>query len=101
MANQLIQSTGRVVFLRAHEVGTGFGPPADQIDVEVVVRLDTVPDRALGFRLRNDANRHAHRAMFDLLRDAFEHGFSTTIDYHLDVDAGENNGLAIRAWLTR
>jgi len=101
MATELIQSTGKVVFLRAHEVGSAYGPPGDQIDVEVVVRLDSVPDRAMGFRMRNDANRLAHRAMFDLLRAAFEQELRTTIDYYIDLDAGDNNGRAIRAWLTK
>jgi hypothetical protein len=27
--------TGRITFLRAHDVGTGFGPPDDFIDVEI------------------------------------------------------------------
>jgi hypothetical protein len=35
--------TGRITFLRAHDVGTGFGPPDDLIDVEAVVKLDSRP----------------------------------------------------------
>lgn len=101
MARQLIQSTGKVIFLRTHDVGSGFGPPDDFIDVEVVTRLDSVPDRAMGFQLRNDANRLARRGMLDLLRDAFENDIQTTIDYEIDLDAGHKNGIAIRVWLTQ
>ena len=40
----LLQRQGKVTFLRVHDVGTGFGPPGDQIDVEVVFQLDTQPE---------------------------------------------------------
>jgi hypothetical protein len=36
----LIESRGKVTFLRVHDVGTGFGPPSDFIDVDVVVQLE-------------------------------------------------------------
>ncbi len=32
----LLESKGRITFLRVHDVGTGFGPPTDFLDVEVV-----------------------------------------------------------------
>ena len=53
----LLQSSGRITFLRVHDVGTGFGPPSDFIDVEVVVQINTKPGESFGFQLRNDANR--------------------------------------------
>lgn len=28
----LVQSSGKITFLRVHDVGTGFGPPTDFID---------------------------------------------------------------------
>jgi hypothetical protein len=59
--------TGWIAFLRAHDVGTGFGPPDDFIDVEAVVKLDSQPAEAYGFQLRNDDNRVAWQAMFDLV----------------------------------
>jgi hypothetical protein len=64
-------AVGRVTLLRVHDVGTGFGPPGDQLDGEVVVFLDSQPEKAFGFRLRTGADRPVAEGMLDLLRDAF------------------------------
>ena len=93
----LVATTGKITFLRVHDVGTKFGPPADQIDAEVIVKLSTEPERAMGFQLRNDANQAARKGMLDLLRDAFVNNRNVTIDYNLD--ANKNNGIAIRVAL--
>lgn len=95
----LVQSTGKLTFLRVHDVGTAFGPPTDRIDVEVVMKLSSQPDRAMGFQLRNDGNRPARQGMLDLLRDAFNHNWNVSVDY--DLDAGRKNGVAIRVALTK
>lgn len=95
----LIQSTGKLTFLRVHDVGTRFGPPTDQVDAEVIMKLNTQPDRAMGFQLRNDKNRPARQGMLDLLRDALNHNWTVTVDYNLD--AGKKNGMAIRVALTK
>lgn len=95
----LLQSNGKLILLRVHDVGTKFGPPTDQIDVEVVMKLNTEPDRAMGFQLRNDSQRPARQGMLDLLRDAFDHNWTVTVDYSLNT--GKRNGVAIRVALTR
>jgi hypothetical protein len=95
----LLESSGRLTFLRVHDVGTGFGPASDFIDVEVVIKLDTKPNNSFGFQLRNDGNRPARAGMLDLLRDAFNRNWLVTIDYNLD--AGKTNGVIIRTALTK
>jgi hypothetical protein len=95
----LEQSTGKLKLLRVHDVGTKYGPPADQIDVEVVFSLTTAPDKAFGFKLRNDTQRLAHQGMLDLLRDAFAGNLTVTTDY--EIAAGKRNGVALRVWLTK
>lgn len=95
----LQQATGKVTLLRVHDVGTKYGPPADQIDVEVVIWLDSQPGKAFGFQLRDDSNRPARQGMLDLLRDAFNNNWTVTIDYN--IDPGKNNGVIIRVWLTK
>lgn len=95
----LIQSTGKLTFLRVHDVGTKFGPGSDQIDAEVIMKLDSQPDRAMGFQLRNDGNRPARQGMLDLLRDAMNHNWSVTVDY--DLDSGKRNGVAMRVALRK
>ena len=95
----LLQSCGKVSFLRGHDVGTGFGPASDFIDVEVVAKLNTVPGRSMGFQLRDDGNEPARHGMLDLLRDAFNTNANVCIDYFLVP--GRNNGVAIRVALNK
>ena len=95
----LLESSGKITFLRVHDVGTGFGPPSDSLDVEVVVQLDSQRGKSFGFQLRNDNNRPARSGMLDLLRDAFNHNWTVLIDYNLPD--GKTNGVIIRTALTK
>jgi hypothetical protein len=97
--SNLLEKTGKIVFLRAHDVGTKFGPPTDQLDVEAVFCLNAIADGAFGFQLRNDNNLPARQAMFSLLRDAFVNNLPVTADYL--IDTGKKNGVAIRIALIR
>jgi hypothetical protein len=90
----LLENKGRITFLRVHDVGTGFGPPTDFLDVEVVVQIDSQPGKSFGFQLRNDNNRPARQGMLDLLRDAFANNFPVLIDYN--VTPPKVNGVIIR-----
>lgn len=94
----LLQSSGRLSFLRVHETRTRYGPPTDQIDVEVIFGLEGKTG-AFGFQLRDDAFGPARRAMLDLLRDAFSNGWVVHTDY--EIEDGRKNGIVIRVWLTR
>lgn len=93
MVDCVLAVDGRLTFLRAHDVGTGFGPPTDQLDVEVVVRLDSAPDNAFGFKLRSGADEAVQRGMLDTLRGAFNNGGRVRLDYRR---TGLRNGLILR-----
>jgi hypothetical protein len=95
----LKNSQGKLTFLRAHDVGTGWGPPNDQLDVEVVFILDSVPQGAFGFQLRTDANEPVREAMVGLLRDAYVNNLTVSVDYF--IDPGKHNGRAFRIALVR
>ena len=95
----LRNSQGKLTFLRAHDVSTKWGPPGDQLDVEVVFMLDTDPQGAFGFQLRSDANEPVREAMVGLLRDAFVNNLTVSVDFH--IDPGKHNGLAFRIALVR
>lgn len=94
----LLQSSGKLSFLRVHETGTRFGPPTDQLDVEVIFGLEG-KQGAFGFQLRRDAAGPARQAMLDLLRDAFNNGWTVHTDY--EIAEGRRNGTVIRVWITR
>lgn len=92
-------SSGKVTFLRVHDVGTGFGPPTDAIDVEVVMQLNGNKTESFGFQLRNDNNRAARQGMLDLLRDAFNNNLTVIVDYN--VTPPKKNGVIIRVALLK
>ncbi|HXA50640.1 MAG TPA: hypothetical protein VNV86_10070 [Candidatus Acidoferrum sp.] len=96
VAEAQVNIQGKIQLLRVHDVGTKFGPPTDQIDVEVVVILQNAPDRAFGFQLRNDANRPVRQGMLDVLRDAFANNSNVAMDFM--APAGKKNGVIIRVW---
>lgn len=95
----LLNSSGKITMLRIHDVGTKYGPPADQIDVEAVIQLNTKPGMAFGFQLRNDNQRVAREGMLNLLRDAFRNNWTVSIDYIIDPQ--KKNGVIIRAWVIK
>jgi hypothetical protein len=95
----LLEKTGKIVFLRAHDVGTAYGPPNDQLDVEAVFILNSLGEGGYGFQLRNDDNLPARQAMFSLLGEAFAHNFTVIADYL--IEPGRINGTAIRVALIR
>jgi len=98
-ASAQVNAQGRLTVLRVHDVGTGFGPPTDFIDVEVVIALDTQPSRFFGFQLRNDTKLPPRQGMLDLLRDAFERNLIVNIDFF--QVPGKNNNILFRVWITK
>jgi hypothetical protein len=95
----LLEKTGKIVFLRAHDLGTGYGPPNDELDVEAVFILNALGEGSYGFQLRNDKHLPARQAMFSLLREAFVHDLTVIADYL--IEPGHHNGIAIRIALIR
>lgn len=77
---QRVSLSGKITVIDIRDVGTGYGPPSDFIDAEVIIKLDSQGGRAFGFQLRNDNNRPARQAMYDLLLDAYRNSWRVTID---------------------
>jgi hypothetical protein len=92
----LINKRGKVNYLRAHDRGTGWGPPQDFLDAEVIIRFENDGSNAYGFQLRNDENLPARQAMFTLLQDAFNADEPVSIDYH--KLEGKSHHRLIRVW---
>jgi hypothetical protein len=95
-----VNASGKVTMLRVHDLGTGYGPPSDFIDVEAVIWLDSQPGKAFGFQLRNDQYLPARQGMLDILRDAFNNNWNVSIDY-IVAPGHTNNFVLIRAWITK
>ncbi|MDE3195543.1 MAG: NF038122 family metalloprotease, partial [Acidobacteriota bacterium] len=77
----VIETVGHITFLRAHELGSGFGKPPNFLDCEAIVQLAEEPLRSFGFPLRADANHPARAEMFDQLRSAFIAHRPVRLDY--------------------
>ncbi|MFI5893904.1 hypothetical protein ACIA5D_27775 [Actinoplanes sp. NPDC051513] len=86
-------ATGHLTELRVHELGSGFGPPTDRLDAEVVVQLDAEPGKAFGFPLRTGNGEAQAGGMLDLLRDVFRTGRRVRLEY---VRTGCRIGTLIR-----
>lgn len=96
MAEEIRVAIGELAFLRVHEVGSGFGPASDFIDVEVVCGVKG-REGGFGCTLREDGNRFAHGGMLDLLRDAFNQNSAIEIEYLVDPgEFGKANGRILR-----
>jgi hypothetical protein len=89
----LIETVGQITFLRAHELGSGYGKSPNFLDSEVIVQLAGEPLRAFGFQLRADSNAPARREMFEMLRSAFIARRAIRLDY---ITTGPRAGEIIR-----
>ena len=94
-------ASGKVTMLRVHEVQSKYGPSSDELDAEVVFKLDSLPNLAFGFKLRNDSNLATHQGMLDLLRDAFKNGDTVYTDYTQDAEFPKKNCEVSRIWITK
>ena len=95
----VVNMSGRLSLLRVHDRGTKFGPPSDQIDVEVVIAFQNRPNDFFGFQLRDDANEPAREGMLGLLRDGFNHNWIVHVDF--DQKPNHHNSVLFRVWLTK
>lgn len=89
----VIETVGHISFLRANDLGTGYGKAPSFLDVEVVVLLAEQPLFGMGFQLRADSEEPTRQGMFDLLRSAFVTGRPVRIDY---LTVGPRGGQIIR-----
>jgi hypothetical protein len=79
--NSLQAAVGAVTLLRVHELGTGFGPPDDQLDAEVIVLLDTEPEKAFGFQLRTGEDNADAVGKLRVLQDAFNNNRRVRLEF--------------------
>lgn len=92
----ILSVEGHIVLLRIHDVGTGYGSPGDFLDAEVIVRIDSAPEKAFGFKLRSEeANeKDVQSEMLDTLRKAFNRGRPVHINYEIEkLGTGSNYEL--------
>ncbi len=85
MGTQINQVTGKITYLLIRKER----PLNDFLDVEVIVGLDTSAIARFGFKFGGAINNDfIHQGMLDILRDAFNNNWKTTIDYKIDSTTG-------------
>jgi photosystem II stability/assembly factor-like uncharacterized protein len=84
---------GKISFLRVHAPGSKYGGDPDVLDADVIVRLQSHPKIAMGFKLRPGQDEASAQGMLDLLRDAFTNDETVQIEYE---KMGLNIGRIIR-----
>jgi M6 family metalloprotease-like protein len=77
---EVIQVKGKILMMRVHEHGTGYGPQAHRLNEDCIVTLDSEPGTVFGLDL-SSANIWAGRSMFDHLRTAFQSHIPIVIEY--------------------
>jgi hypothetical protein len=88
VGTQTNQVTGKLTYLLVRQGR----PPNDFLDVEVIVGLHTDPVRRFGFKFGGgNINDFIHQGMLDILRDAFNNNWQTTIDYR--IEHTNNDGI--------
>jgi hypothetical protein len=93
---------GLVTFLRIHEPGTGYGGgDSNHIDADVIFKLDTYPDKAFGFQLRDDPFHPVREGMLSLLRTGITSNWRVRTDYDEFVQEPNQNSFAVRVALVR
>jgi hypothetical protein len=98
-AEQKLAMTGKITFLRVNDVETGYGPASDKLDAEVIIKLDSAPDRAFGLTLRNDESFASHQKMFEIMQDAFDNDRVISIDF-LSTPP-QKNGIILGTTITK
>ena len=88
-----LNTSGRLTFLRVHDVGTGWGRPPNELDAEVILMLDSDPGLAFGFQLRPGNEADTRSAMLALLRAALVENGVVSLDF---VRTGPRVGMVIR-----
>jgi hypothetical protein len=89
----VVEVQGKITLLRVNDLGTGYGPPTDYLDVEAEVWLDSQPGRAFGLQLRTGSEDADHWGMLKLLRDAFNENRTVQLDL---IRTGVRNGRIFR-----
>ena len=76
----IIATKGKIVMLRVHEYGTGYGPRKCRLKEDCIVKIDSQPGAAFGLDLSR-ANQHSGKRMFDLLRGAYREHRAIGIEF--------------------
>jgi len=78
-----VTASGKLTLFRAQVKGLEIGPEKDRLDAEVLVTLDSQPDKVYGVRLHED--EPSAREIISTLREAYLHNIPVTIQSPLEL----------------
>ena len=89
-------------FSQSLSLGGGYGGGSTNwFDADVIFKLHTRPDKAFGFKLRQDAAEPIHRGMLSQLENAIANKLHLITDYIELPSFPNNNSFVIRVALTQ
>lgn len=96
MAAQLMGMKGKVSFLRVNDRPADvWGAPPDQISYDVIVKISSKPDIAVGFDVSaGDPHLAARISMLASLRQAYLHDKDVVVAYL--IEPGRKTGQVVR-----
>lgn len=77
-----VTASGKLTLFRAQVKGLEIGSDKDRLDAEVLVTLDSQPDKVYGVRLHED--EPSAREIINTLREAYLHDIPVTIQSPLE-----------------
>jgi len=98
--------SGKVTLLHINDINYTYGPKDDNLDADVIVTLDSVPDMAFGFKLRQNDHKWVAQGMLQLLMEAYRNNWVVNISYHEywyknDPNKKRKNNNIERIWVKK
>jgi len=99
---RILQLSGYITFLLVVEPGVGYGGgETNLIDADVIFKVDSRPEKAFGFQLRDDGYQYARQSMFSLVEEAYLNGLRIQVDYSEVVTSPNQNSFVVRLALVK
>lgn len=80
-AGHSVEVKGKVTLFRIQEPGMNIGTGTDKLDADVLVTIDSQPDKVFGIKLEKDSA--ANREMVETLRQAYMNDVPITLQHRL------------------
>ena len=98
--------SGKISLLHINDTDYGYGTDPDSMDVDVIIALDTQPNMAFGFKMRDNDNEIVSQGMLQLLIAAYRNNWTVNVSYWefwYKGDSGnkKRNNVIHRIWVQK
>jgi hypothetical protein len=82
------KTSGKLSYLRIHDVDSGYGGNVSNTQDEVIIKLDNAEEKFYSFPLEKNQNAYVNKGMLNRLQAAFIENELITIEYKRESIAG-------------